>query len=35
MAELRATCPAARLGSGMHVVSRYDDVKRLAQRAPD
>jgi len=33
MAELRATCPVARLGSGMYVVSRYDDVRRLARRA--
>lgn len=29
MAELRATCPVARLDSGMVVVSRYDDVKSL------
>jgi len=29
MAELRATCPVARLGSGMLVVSRYDDVRSM------
>ena len=29
MAELRATCPVARLDSGMLVVSRYDDVKSM------
>lgn len=29
MAELRATCPVARLGSGMFVVSRYDDVRSM------
>jgi cytochrome P450 len=29
MAELRATCPVARLGSGMLVVPRYADVKSM------
>jgi hypothetical protein len=29
MAELRATCAVARLGSGMYVVSRCDDVKSM------
>jgi cytochrome P450 len=29
MAELRTTCPVARLGSGMLVVSRYDDVRSM------
>jgi cytochrome P450 len=29
MAELRATCPVARLSSGMLVVSRYADVKSM------
>jgi cytochrome P450 len=29
MAELRATCPVARLGSGMLVVSRYEDVRSM------
>ena len=29
MAELRATCPVARLGSGMLVVSRHDDVMSM------
>src|SRR5260370_1103026 len=29
MAELRAACPVARLGSGMLVVSRYDDVRSM------
>lgn len=29
MAELRATCPVAPLGSGMLVVSRYDDVRSM------
>ena len=27
MAEMRASCPVARLASGMSVVSRYDDVR--------
>jgi cytochrome P450 len=29
MAELRTTCPVARLGSGMLVVSRYEDVRAM------
>ena len=33
MAELRATCPVARLSSGMLVVARYADVKSLLSDA--
>lgn len=29
LAELPVTCPVARLGSGMLVVSRYDDVRPM------
>jgi cytochrome P450 len=33
MAGLRATCPVARLGSGMLVISRYADVKSMLSDA--